>query len=307
MDKLQTGDIILFHTADHWYNRLIEKVTRSPLCHSAIILKDPWCTERPLQGLYVIQSTYDGRKDVEDNKIKLGVQVTRLVDVLKDYDWAEIRTISGIEWNKENKNKLTAINAKVHDIPYDFGPKHWLMAAFNHLNLITGTVERHTDSMWCSALCAYIYTEMGWLPSDTNWSELAPSDLATIEVNTPFTLSEPWKLEINEADIGNAEERESLLYQNEDSEEEWEAEANSESDKDPAEGDLNEDINEELALYEESTDCLGKLNIEDDSSMDIDEPPLKKYKGKGKERAPTPATLEYSNRADYNNDSDEID
>ena len=70
MDGLNTGDIILFHTEDHWYNRLIEKVTRSPLCHSSVILRDPWCTESPLKGLYVIPSTYDGRKDVEDNQVK---------------------------------------------------------------------------------------------------------------------------------------------------------------------------------------------------------------------------------------------
>jgi hypothetical protein len=212
MDGLNTGDIILFHTEDHWYNRLIEKVTRSPLCHSAIILRDPWCTESPLKGLYVVQSTYDGRKDVEDNQVKIGVQVTKLVDVIKDYDWVEIRSISGVTWTKENKDKLTNIHSQIHDIPYDFGPKHWLLAAFNHLNIISSTVERHSDSMWCSAMCAFIYTKMGWLPEETNWSALAPSDLATIEVNEPFKLSKPWILKVEDIDIGNPEERESLLF-----------------------------------------------------------------------------------------------
>ena len=144
MDSLETGDILLFHNTKPWYNVLIEKVTRSPLCHSGLIIKDPWFTEKPLKGLYVLQSTFNGIPDSEDGKIKLGVQITALSDCVKDYEWIKVRSLYGVDReSKEFKDKFAEIHNNVHDVPYDFNLKNWLIAEFHHLGISKAVVKIH--------------------------------------------------------------------------------------------------------------------------------------------------------------------
>ena len=85
MDKhlsLKTGDIILFssHSKDilSYFSSLIKWGTHSDYTHVAMILKDPCFLDKPLEGLYVWQSGWEGKPDPQDNKTKLGVQITPL-------------------------------------------------------------------------------------------------------------------------------------------------------------------------------------------------------------------------------------
>ena len=52
-------------------------------------------------------------------------------------------------------------------------PKDWIEALFNY-----DDTPQKTDRFWCSALVGYIYTKLGILKSDTDWSVLSPCDFS---------------------------------------------------------------------------------------------------------------------------------
>ena len=64
----------------------------------------------------------------------------------------------------------------VYDKPYDCLPKDWIAALFHETN---GTDARTTKHFWCSALVGYIYTQLGLLSENTDWSILRPSDFSS--------------------------------------------------------------------------------------------------------------------------------
>ena len=84
---LRTGDLILFHSKERGFlglfNSLIEYFTGSPYDHIGMILKDPIYINEKLTGLYVWESGLEYNPDIEDNKYKLGVQITPLEEILK--------------------------------------------------------------------------------------------------------------------------------------------------------------------------------------------------------------------------------
>ena len=49
----------------------------------------------------------------------------------------------------------------------------WMEAAFRF-----DSHPNKTDRFWCSALIGYIYTKLGILKEDTDWSILRPSDFS---------------------------------------------------------------------------------------------------------------------------------
>ena len=53
--------------------------------HVAMILKDPYFINPALKGLYVWESSFNGTPDPQDNKIKLGVQITPLHELINEY------------------------------------------------------------------------------------------------------------------------------------------------------------------------------------------------------------------------------
>ena len=89
MDELKTGDLILFSSnASGFYNLVgyfIKWGTHSNYTHIAMILKDPDFVGKPLKGLYVWESGWEDKPDPVDNKIKMGVQITPLEEIIKTY------------------------------------------------------------------------------------------------------------------------------------------------------------------------------------------------------------------------------
>ena len=178
MNDLNTGDLILFtgHKTGwlHYFSSLIEYSTHSNYSHIGMILKDPFFISPSLKGTYVWESGWEGDYDPQDNKIKLGVQITPLSEILENFKGS--KTI--IRKNKFPENtftneKLTEIHNTVYDKPYDIIPKDWIQAFFRK----DGDPQK-TDRFWCSALVGYIYTKCGILKDDTDWSILRPSDFS---------------------------------------------------------------------------------------------------------------------------------
>ena len=52
-------------------------------------------------------------------------------------------------------------------------PIDWIMAFFRE-----DITPQKTNRFWCSALIGYIYTKLGILNSDTDWSNLRPCDFS---------------------------------------------------------------------------------------------------------------------------------
>ena len=136
----------------------------------------PSVTEKPLTGTFFWESSYEGTPDPQDGKVKLGVQITPLAEILESYR----KTNSGIYVRKllKDKNpftveKLTQIHNVVYDKPYDIVPTDWIGALFKK-----DSEPQKTSRFWCSALVGYIYTQAGILPPDTDWSILTPADFS---------------------------------------------------------------------------------------------------------------------------------
>jgi len=185
MDNLKTGDLLLFNNhSENWFGyftSLIKWGTHSNYTHVGMVLKDPTFIDISLKGLYLWESTYNGKKDPQDNKVKLGVQITPLHEVLNlENRDVYVRKICCSE-NTFNDKILKFIHNKVYCKPYDIVPKDWIEALFK-----IDSEPRKTDRFWCSALVGYIYTITGILKYDTDWSILTPSDFSLDGENLNF-------------------------------------------------------------------------------------------------------------------------
>ena len=180
MNTFKTGDLLLFNdqTTGSFgaFTKMIKWGTHSNYSHTAMILKDPTFLHPHLKGLYVWESSWEGTPDPQDHKIKLGVQITPINEILNTYK----RTGGHVYYRnvKTEKNLFTDENlAKVHEVvykkPYDICPVDWVEGFLQKdLN------PQKTERFWCSALVGYIYTKCGVLKSDTDWSILRPTDLS---------------------------------------------------------------------------------------------------------------------------------
>lgn len=69
-------------------------------------------------------------------------------------------------------DKLTKIHEIIHDKPYDTDPLDLIRV---ELRIDLGDC-RKTNEFFCSALVAFIYTQLGFLPTDTQWDLVLPKD-----------------------------------------------------------------------------------------------------------------------------------
>jgi hypothetical protein len=178
MNNLNTGDILLFcgHKSGPLtcFSKMIQCCTTSSYSHVAMVLKDPSFIDPPLKGLYVWESGWEGKPDPQDGKIKLGVQITPLKEVIADFEGSIIlfRKIVCPTVFFSNE-KLKKIHDVVYNKPYDIVPKDWVEALLKQ-----DPNPQKTDRFWCSALIGYIYTQCGILNKKTDWSILRPSDFS---------------------------------------------------------------------------------------------------------------------------------
>jgi len=178
MDNLKTGDLILFCGHDtgifSLLSGLIKYGTHSNFTHVGMVLVDPTFIHPALKGTYVWESSWEGTPDPQDNKTKLGVQITPIEQILKCFKGSIAITR---KLNCDPKHFSNENLKKVHDVvygkPYDIHPSDWIEALFK-----TDIHPQKTDRFWCSALVGYIYTKCGILQPDTDWSIMRPSDFS---------------------------------------------------------------------------------------------------------------------------------
>jgi len=189
--NLKTGDILLFDYGGSgltgFFSSLIKYFTKSNISHVAMVLKDPKFIHPTLKGYYVWESNWEGEPDPQDGKVKFGVQITPLHEIISNYQKTQskiyYRRIQYTE-NPFTEDRLRDIHSIVYDKVYDIIPGDWLSALWHR-----DSHPQKTDRFWCSALVGYIYTQCGILKPDTDWSLLRPSDFS-IQYNTlPYTDS----------------------------------------------------------------------------------------------------------------------
>ncbi len=178
-DSLKTGDILLFvERPKNYFMRLfnwaIATATSSPYSHTAVVLRDPTFIHPTLKGLFIWESSWETTPDPQDDKVKLGVQITPFYQFLKNF-CGQIyvrRLVKGRDLIKPER--LNHIHRVVYCKPYDLHIKDWIQAWKRE-----DSEPQKTDRFWCSALVAYILVGLGFLPDKTDWSVIRPEDLSS--------------------------------------------------------------------------------------------------------------------------------
>jgi len=188
-DKLETGDIILFH-GTRKVSCCIEFFTCSKYSHVGMILKNPVYIDSKLTGLYLWQSGKEDFPEAEDNMNIYGVQISSLKKVLKECNLKNVyvrKLFSKLPLNRDPLmiNKLKLIHQEIHHHGYDLNPLDWLSAGEYQLDnwfeepknkkslLFDG--KSIPSTIWCSALIGFIYYNLG-LIKNPNWKLLSPQD-----------------------------------------------------------------------------------------------------------------------------------
>lgn len=175
MENLDTGDIILFSGTTSLIDRAIEYFTGSSWSHIGIILKDPDFLPIPLKGYYLWESCDERFGDSETKEFKFGVEIAdfkKVLDESKNNQSIYYRKVYFDESVKKGlKDKLAEIYEATKNKPYDIIPKDWIDAYIQK-----DKSPQKTNRFFCSALTGYIFTQLGCLDKDTDWSIMRPCD-----------------------------------------------------------------------------------------------------------------------------------
>ena len=177
IDNLQTGDIVLVtdkcNGIFNYFLNMIKYATHSNYTHIAFIVRDPSFLDKPLKGVYLWESGFEGTPDPQDGKIKLGVQLTEMHQFKKNYNGANFYVRKLKDNNVFPDEKLKEIHNNVYDKPYDINVLDWIYAFFRKDNQ-----PQKISRFWCSAFVGYIFTKCNILNEDTDWSIMYPNDFS---------------------------------------------------------------------------------------------------------------------------------
>ena len=185
LHDFQTGDLLLFEHSYDWKNlkdllfNIMDSVigffTKSKYTHSGIIIKDPaW--RQDLKGYYFLESNWEFYPDSEDEEIKIGVELVPLKRIFEDNRVNRLyyRKLE-CERNDAFTDKLIKTQSIAHNRPYDMDLIDWSKAEFKiHIG-----DDQNKKRFWCSALCAFMYVQLGVLPEKLDWSIVSPKELGT--------------------------------------------------------------------------------------------------------------------------------
>lgn len=177
----KTGDILLFdHTGGGLFGLftgLIKYFTSSIFSHCAFVLRDPTWIDPKFKGIYIWESSWEGKPDPQDGKLKLGVQITPFDEVYQswinkktDIYWRKLKIPESIQFSDESFQKIHSV---VYDKPYDLHLKDWI-EKIEHKD----SKPQKVDRFWCSALLGYIFVKLDILQFTTDWSFLAPENFS---------------------------------------------------------------------------------------------------------------------------------
>tara|TARA_B100001094_G_scaffold333172_1_gene409235 strand:+ start:6061 stop:6618 length:558 start_codon:yes stop_codon:yes gene_type:complete len=161
---MNTGDIILiqsnFKGPYAWWSYAISKWTRSPWTHVAVIF------QAKNDEFYVLESA-------EESGV-WGVQVHPYNEYLKMYN-GNFLVIRHLYQNKLTRRDILQ---RIEVILNTLGSTNYDTSLFDLLATAFQTDKignpRNLNKMYCSALVAYFYTQMGWFNPSTEWTLIQP-------------------------------------------------------------------------------------------------------------------------------------
>jgi len=187
ISTLSTGDIILF-SGNELRSKTIEYVTNSKWSHVGIVIKntDFLINTDKKDGIFLLESDGVELEDIDSGGKVFGVQIVDLNDVIKTYDG--ILAYRKLKWKATNEyihDILKVVYNTVYHKSYDWNiidlldpiiyKKFWI------LDKILFMDHRRTNAFFCSALAAYVYTQLGLLPPKTEWSLIYPQFFSEIK------------------------------------------------------------------------------------------------------------------------------
>lgn len=176
--ELDTGDIVLFSynnfaSSISVFTSLIKYFTNSEYTHCAVIVKNPHFIDNGDNDIYLWESGWNGRPDLEDGELKFGIQLTHAKTYLKNYD-GKLFARKLISNNSPfDDSNLKRLQLKVYNKGYELNPLNWYYAIWRN-----DKYHKNTDRFWCSSFLAYMFLEFKMI-SDVNWSIVRPSDFSS--------------------------------------------------------------------------------------------------------------------------------
>ncbi len=175
---LHTGDIVLF-SGTGAVSEVIKRASDSPWTHIGRVIQDGTFG----QVLLWESTSLSPVKDINDNRVKVGVQTVSLSTRIALYEGVVgIRRLSNFPMNADRLSTLIHLRRKFRNRPYEKDMLEMAAAAIDSdWPIIKGLVTNTTDlsSIFCSELSAEL--DMGWLllPSsagDEPSNEYTPGD-----------------------------------------------------------------------------------------------------------------------------------
>lgn len=173
---LKTGDIILF-SGKCALSSLIEYMTDGQWSHVGIVIKNPtYLINKPYQeGLFLYESGEAEMTDIDTGHKLFGVQMVDLRKYVESYSGTV--AYRQLLWDKnphELDNMMRIIYNTTYHKPYDWNPIDLLSTILYHKYWVSLKDNRRVDKFFCSSFVGYIYTQLGLLKPDTEWSQLYP-------------------------------------------------------------------------------------------------------------------------------------
>lgn len=172
---VETGDILFFSNSD-FISKFIEKCTSSNVSHAILILKNPSFLDLP-DGYYGIEANLFNQKDEILQQLSIKTKTRKLEDIIGDY----VSPLSiyhrhlNIDRNEEFYNILKETIIHLQSVFYDTNPIDWIIAEYGD-NYADKFVEY--ESMFCSAVCTYIYIKLGLISEHVEYIYVSPAELA---------------------------------------------------------------------------------------------------------------------------------
>lgn len=187
IDNFQTGDIILF-SGTYFVSDVMEIVIHDKWSHIGIVIKNPdfLFNTQIKNGIYMYESDGVELEDVDTNEKLFGVQLVDLKEKINKYKGTVC--YRKLNWNKQSEEihqVLKVIYNTAFHKAYDWNVIDLLCPLvykkMGFLSRILFGDVRRTDKFFCSALVAYIYTQLGLMKKDTKWDTIYPKFFATIK------------------------------------------------------------------------------------------------------------------------------
>jgi hypothetical protein len=175
---LETGDILLFSDTTFIFSRIIEYVTGTPFSHVALAWVDPILDGKLHKGVFVFESTgLSDIPDIEDGKLKFGVQVRPLDDVVREYKGRVWMRKLRYSRSPSFEETFRISHDTIKGVTYDLDPRDWFRVLFD---IKIGDTQK-TNEMYCSALVGYVYDRLGLIqdPHMFQWTLARPCDFSS--------------------------------------------------------------------------------------------------------------------------------